>query len=118
LEMLATDVAEEAQAAVVVRSLFELSVNVPVAVNCCVVPKAIDAEFGVTAMETSVAALTVSVVVPWIEVAESLAVMVTLPGLTEVASPFDPAPLEILATVASDELQVADWVRSCDELSV
>jgi hypothetical protein len=42
----------------------ELSENVPVAVNCCFVPFAIEGFAGVTAMDTSVGDVTVRVVEP------------------------------------------------------
>ena len=41
-----------------------LSLKVPVAVNCCVAPLAIDGFAGVTAIDCSVAAVTVSTVEP------------------------------------------------------
>jgi hypothetical protein len=42
----------------------ELSEKVPVAVNCCVVPFAIEGFAGVTAIDTSVAEVTVKIVEP------------------------------------------------------
>ena len=42
----------------------ELSVKVPVAVNCCLRPSAIDGLAGVTAIETSAGCVTVRVVDP------------------------------------------------------
>ena len=74
--MVATDCVSDDQVAVEVRSCVLLSVKVPVAVNCCVVPKAIDGFAGETAIETSAAAVTVSVVEPVTEpeVATMLAV--------------------------------------------
>ena len=46
-----------------VTSCVLLSVNVPVAVNCCVLPNAMEGVAGVTAMETNAAGVTVSVAV-------------------------------------------------------
>ena len=60
----ATVAAEELHVAVLLRFCVVPSVYVPVAVNCCVPPLAIDGFAGVTAMDTSVAAVTVSVVLP------------------------------------------------------
>jgi len=57
-------VLDEFQAACVVRSCVVLSENVPVTVNCRFVPLAIAGLAGVIARDTSVAADTVSVVVP------------------------------------------------------
>jgi hypothetical protein len=47
--MVATLVLDDAQVTELVRSFVELSEYIPVAVNCCVAPAAIDAEAGVTA---------------------------------------------------------------------
>src|SRR5260370_31595414 len=44
-----------------VSTCVELSLNVPVAVNCCVAPLVIEGFAGVTAIDTSVAGVTVSV---------------------------------------------------------
>ena len=70
---------------------------------------------GVTPMDTSVAGVTVSVVVPWI--LPDVAVIVVGPVATEVASPLDPAALLIVATPVSDELQVTAAVKSWVVLS-
>jgi hypothetical protein len=65
--IVATFVPEELHVAVAVRSCVELSLYVPVAVNCCVLPIEIEGFAGVIAMDTSVTAVTVSAVEPWIE---------------------------------------------------
>jgi hypothetical protein len=62
--IVATAAAEELHVAVLVRFCVLPSEYVPVAVNCCVLPLVIDAFAGVTAIDTSVAAVTVSVVLP------------------------------------------------------
>ena len=62
--IVATPAAEELQVAVLLRFWVVPSVNVPVAVNCWVLPLAIDGFTGVTAIDASVAAVTVSVVLP------------------------------------------------------
>jgi hypothetical protein len=62
--IVATPVAEELQVAVLLRFCVLPSLYVPVAVNCWVLPLAIDGFIGVTAIDTSVAAATVSVVLP------------------------------------------------------
>ena len=62
--IVATVAAEELHVAVLLRFCVVPSVYVPVAVNCCVPPLAIDGFAGVTAIDTSVAAVTVSVVLP------------------------------------------------------
>jgi hypothetical protein len=62
--IVATVAAEELHVAVLVRFCVLASVYVPVAVNCCVLPLAIEGVAGVTAIDTNVAAVTVSVVLP------------------------------------------------------
>src|SRR5208283_3469778 len=91
----------------------ELSEYVPVAVNCCVVPLAIDGLTGVTAIDCSVAAVTVNTsagdVTPL-----SAAVMLLVPTPTPVARP----PAAIVATVVVAEVQVTDAVRFAVLLSL
>src|SRR5437773_1574570 len=60
----ATPVAEEIQVTELVRFCVLPSVYVPVAVNCCGNPAAIDGFAGVTAIDTSAGGATVSVVDP------------------------------------------------------
>ncbi len=62
--IVATVVVNELQVTESVRFCVLVSLNVPVAVNCCVVPLGIEGLVGVTAIDTSVAAVTVSVVEP------------------------------------------------------
>ena len=73
----AVDCVSDDQVAVEVRSCVLPSVNVPVAVNCWVVPRAMDGFAGETAIETSAAAVTVSVVEPVIE--PEVATMLVVP---------------------------------------
>jgi len=84
-------------------------------VNCLVVPRAILGLAGVIAIETSVAAVTVNVVDP--EIAPDVAEMVVEPVATEVANPFEPAALLMVATDDADELHVTVVVRLCVEPS-
>ena len=81
----ATAVFAEPQVAEAVRSCLLPSVNVPVAVNCCVVPRAIDGLEGFTAIETSAATPAVRVVED--EIAPEVAEMLELPVATLVANP-------------------------------
>jgi len=112
LLIVATPVADELQVTWVVRSCVVLSLKVPVAVNCRVVPFAMLGFVGVTAIEVRVAAVTVSVVFP--ETSPKVAVIVMgPPAATDVANPCDPAALLIVATAVLDELQVTWVVRSC-----
>jgi hypothetical protein len=62
--IVATPAAEELHVAVLPRFCVLPSLYVPVAVNCCVLPLVIDGFTGVTAIDASVAAVTVSVVLP------------------------------------------------------
>ena len=82
----------------------------PVAVNCVVVPKAMLGLVGDTLIETSVAAVTVNVVLP--EIRPDVAVIVVEPGATTVARPLEPAVLLTEATAFDEEVQVAEVVRS------
>ncbi len=70
---------------------------------------------GVIATETSVAAVTVSVVDP--DRVPDVAVIVVEPAATEVTSPAEPAVLLILAIDDADELQTTSAVRSWVVLS-
>jgi hypothetical protein len=62
--IVATPAAEELHVAVLLKFCVLPSLYVPVAVNCWVLPLAIDGFTGVTAIDASVAAVTVSVVLP------------------------------------------------------
>src|SRR3989339_579592 len=98
----------------VVRSAVVASEYVPVAINCCVVPLAILGLTGVTAMDDSVAAVTVNVVLP--EISPDVAVIVMgPPTVNAVASPLEPAALLMDATGEGFGVvvQVTDVVRSC-----
>ena len=104
LLIVATDVARELHVTDPVRSCVELSVNVPIAVNCSAVPGAMLGDVDVTAIDTSAAAVTVRLVDP--EILPKVAIMVVLPAATGVTNPFEPAVLLIVATDGADELQV------------
>ena len=51
------------------------------------------------------------------EMPPTAAVIVVVPSATEVARPFAPAALLMVATEMSDDVQLADVVRSCVLLS-
>mgnify|MGYP001605579429 FL=1 len=70
---------------------------------------------GATWIETSVAEVTVSVVL--LVTDPSAAVITAEPAVTGVARPLEPAALLIVATVVVAELQVTDAVTSWLELS-
>ncbi len=101
----------ELQIAVLVRFWVVESVYVPVAVNCWVVPSAMDGLAGVMAIESNTAAVTVKVVE--LETEPEVAVMFVVPVARLLASPFVPVLLLIVATVAVDELHCTVVVRSC-----
>jgi hypothetical protein len=104
LLMVALLVVDDVQLTCVVRVCVVLSEKVPVASNCCVVPRGFVGFVGVTAIEDNVAVVTVSVVdaltVP------SVAVIVVAPTPTAVASP----PAAIVAFDRSLEDQVTSAV--------
>ena len=66
---------------------------------------------GSTAIDSSVAAVTVNVVEP--EMLPSVAVIVLLPTATGVAKPLEFAALLIVAVTVLEELQITDVVMSC-----
>ena len=101
----------EAQVTMAVMSLLVPSVNQPVAVNACEVPKAIEGLAGAVAIETKAAAVTVSVVVPLI--VPDVAVIAAAPVATLVARPCVPRSLLMLAVAGVSEVQPTVWVRSC-----
>ncbi len=104
LFIVATPVFDELQVTAVVMFCVVLSENVPVAANCLVVPLAMLGLDGVTAMDTRVAGVTVSVSDP--DMLPDVAVIVV-----------EPAALLIVATPVLDELQVTTVVRICVVLS-
>src|SRR5229473_1848442 len=85
LVIVATEVFDELQVTVLVRFRVLPSLYVPVAVNGCVVPLAIDGFAGVTAIDDSTAAVTVSVVEPVRE--PDAAWIVLAPTPTALAAP-------------------------------
>lgn len=111
LPTIATVTEDEFHITVPVKSWVLPSLYVPAAVNCCVVPSEIEADSGLTAMETKIAGVTVNVAVP-LTVPE-VPLIVVVPTVKAVASPCDPKASLIVATLAGKELQYADWVRSC-----
>jgi hypothetical protein len=82
------------------------SVKVPVALNCSVVPRGMVGIAGVMARETNVAGVTVRVDEP--AMLAAVAVMVVCPVEALVATPLTLT----FATDGSEELQIADAVRS------
>ena len=83
------------------------SSKVPTAVNCWVVPRAIETAFGSTSIDIRCAATTVRVVVSLTD--PTVAVIVVCPAPTVVACP---EPL-MLATGDEDELHVTPLLKSC-----
>jgi hypothetical protein len=83
------------------------SLYVPVAVNCCVVPAAIEGFVGVTEIEARTGEVTVSVAVP--RTSPKAAMIVVPPVMTPVARPVE----LIIATGFVAELHVTVEVTSC-----
>ena len=73
-------------------------------------PRAMLGFVGETCISDSVAAVTVSVVLP--EVVPDAADITVEPGASEVASPLLPLVLPIVAKAVFDEFQVTDEVKS------
>jgi hypothetical protein len=109
--IVATPAVTELQAAVPVKFSVELSENVPVAVNCSFVPFAIEGFAGVTAIDTSVGAVTVRFVDP--STAPEAACIWLAPVATPVANP----PAVMVTTLVVCEVQVTEPVKFCVELS-
>lgn len=82
------------------------SVNVPVAVNCSVVPSGIEALSGVTEIATSCAVVTVSTVLP--DTVPLVAEIVVCPIAFDVHTP----PVLIVAVAKEDEAHVTALVMS------
>jgi hypothetical protein len=108
LAIVATFGAEEPQLAELVRFCVLPSEYVPVAVNCCCVPNAIEGAAGVTAIDTNTGAVTVNAVEPTI--LPEIAVIVAAPVVNALAKPCVPAPLLIVATAFLLEFHVTDCV--------
>src|ERR1035441_5592909 len=110
--MVATPVVADAQVTEAVRSCVLLSLKVPVAVNCRVAPLVMDGLAGVTAMDCSVAAVTVNTVDPL--TAPEVALIELVPTATPLANP----PAVMVATEVVADAQVTEAVRSCVLLSL
>ena len=104
--MLTTDVFEELQVTDPVTFCVLLSVRVPVAVNCTVVPLAIDALVDETVTDLTIGAPTVTVT-GGLVTPESEPVMFAVPCESVVTT-----PAETVATFVADEVQVTVAVRS------
>lgn len=114
--MVATAGLDELHAACIVRSWTVLSVKIPVAVHCWLLPSAILGFVGVTSTDTSAADVTVSVVLPKID--PDVAMMLVEPVVVpDVANPLEPDALLTVATSEADELHDTDEVRSFFVLS-
>lgn len=96
--IVATVATDELQWAFIETSCVVPSLNVPVAVNCCVLPDGTDVFAGVITIETSVPVLTVSVVVAFSP--EAVAVIVAVPPFFAWTMP-DP---RMFATCGFDDL--------------
>jgi hypothetical protein len=107
LFMLATP-AVAVQVAEAVTSWVDVSLNVPVAVKATVLPRGTVELLGVTAMDMSVAVVTVMLVVPFTP--PKTAVTVVVPGMVPLTTPFDPVVFPTSATVGSPVLQLTSVV--------
>lgn len=118
--MVATEVVADAHVTWLVRSSVELSENVPVATSDSVSPLGILGFAGVTTIERRTAGVTVSTVEPVIPF--SVALILDVPVSTAVATPFEPAELEMVATlvVADDQVTwlLMSWVDPSPKVPV
>jgi hypothetical protein len=103
--IVATPMVSDVQVTELVKFCVELSENVPVAVNCSVVPFAIEGFDGVTAIDTSVAEVTVSNVDPF--TLPDVAMIVLVPPAFAVAIPLG----AIVAALVFWDCQVTEPVR-------
>ena len=90
----------------------EASVYVPVAVYCSVLPMAIDSLPGLTAIDTSSAAVTVIPEFVLSEIVPRIAEIVTVPTACPVARPSEPAVLLIVVIPVLEEIHVTVSVKS------
>ncbi len=91
----------------VVTSRVLPSLYVAVAANCWLVPRAMEAFAGVTAMESMVAGVTVRLLEPLMD--PELAVIVAFPTAVAMTSPV----AETVAVAVGEEFHIAVLVRSC-----
>ena len=110
--IVATSVLADDQVADVVTSTTVLSVKVASAMNCLVRPSTTLGFVGVTATDFTVAAVTVSVVLP--VTPANVALICDVPTACAVAIPLVVVPLAFMvATVVVADTQVARVVKSC-----
>ena len=107
----AVDNVSETQVTEELRSCVLPSLKVPIAANCCVVPRAIDGYAGVTAIDSKIAAVTLSVVLLIMD--PEVAVICAEPVPTVVANPIELVALLIVAIVSAFELHCTNLVKSC-----
>jgi hypothetical protein len=108
--IVATFALDDVQVTWDVRFCVVPSLKVPVAVNCCELPKGMLGELGVTVIEVRVALVTENDAVPTCPA--NSAVMVAVPGATPLANPFDPTVSLTVATDTGEAVHDADPVRS------
>lgn len=108
--MVKTLVFEELHVAVSVMSCVVPSEKVPIAVNCCNVPSGMDGLVGVTAIEVTVAPVTVKVA--FAKTLPEVAVITDVPAASPMARPGAPFTL-ILATEGFPEVHCTEPVTFC-----
>ena len=109
--MMAVDATDELQVTTEVTFCVLPSLNVPVAVNCCVAPRRMDGVCGLIAMDASVTGFTVSVADALTD--PEVMLIVVVPDAIVVAKPAVRGVLLMVATLAAVELQCALWVKFC-----
>lgn len=108
--MTATPAFDEVQTTSRVIVIWELSLKVPIAVNCSELPRLMDALAGVTEIELNLTLVTVrSAVALWFW---NTAEIMLVPAETPVAEPESLIVLLIVATEGMDEVHVTAEVKS------
>jgi len=112
VETAAMPVGEVVHVTVLERFCVVLSEKVPVAVNCCVVPLAMELVAGVTAIDTSVATVPVPVSETDCGLSTALSIKVTAPGRVPVVVGVNVTETVQEAPTPSEPVQLLVWAKS------
>ena len=107
--IIATSISDDVHVTCPIRFSVVPSLNVPVALNCSVAPKAIVGLEGVIVIKLRVAFVTVTCATA--TSLENAAVMVVVPGASPVTTPGAVEPLPTVAAAVFDEVHVIEFVR-------
>jgi len=107
--IIATSISDDVHVTCPIRFSVVPSLNVPVALNCSVAPKAIAGLEGVIVIKLRVASVTVTCATATSP--ENAAVMVVVPGASPVTTPAAVEPLPTVAAAVFEEVHVTEFVR-------